>query len=128
MTSPNTIKTRNKRRNQVRRALEATPNCPQCQVRMVHNVGGIQHSRSDVTRDHILPRSRGGGNRIHGDVRNTRIMCQECNELTAKCHQCVAALACAATVARDTERTARVVLKDWRMGYVVDAMHSAGAP
>ena len=75
--------------------------CPICGVVMPQqpgtNTSAYMFRRSA---DHILPQSRGGRKKIHGDTKNTRIVCQTCNELLACCGHCIGAMACVRAVTR----------------------------
>lgn len=68
------------------------------------------------TRDHILPRSRGGVWRIYEDTINLRPMCAACNQNLSITGHCIGAFACVAAVAKDTKRRFGFVHKAWHMG------------
>lgn len=97
---------------------EATEDCPQCRRPMMD---GYSHPRRP-SRDHILPKSRGGYLVIHDDVRNWRPMCQECNGLLAAAYHCVGAAACARDVAAATDRKVKTVLRGWGFSRIVMAL------
>jgi endogenous inhibitor of DNA gyrase (YacG/DUF329 family) len=105
------------RKAMVRTFISLGGRCPQCGLAMNHN----QTSPRCATADHILPRWAGGRDTIHGGTRNLRPMCADCNGLTDKCGQCIAALACAAAVAQDSASTTRTVVSAWRMGIIAEA-------
>ncbi|HUY05010.1 MAG TPA: hypothetical protein VMV33_17160 [Rhodocyclaceae bacterium] len=68
--------------------------------------------------DHILPRVRGGRDLLHGDVRNTRLMCQDCNGLLAACGQCLGALAAVSSVAADVDVARKTIARRWRLAEI----------
>ena len=76
-----------------------------------------------MTRDHIIKQQHGAGAFIHGDTRNLRPMCAECNNLVDQCGQCVAALACIRAVPGNVWK----VSKAWRMSYVAETMRELRA-
>ena len=84
--------------------------CPQCGWPMID---GDQKDARRVSRDHILPKSRGGILRMYGDVRNSRTMCQVCNGQLASCLHCVGALACVRDVTDDTKATFKSIARKW---------------
>lgn len=86
----------------------APSNCPRCA--QPYTLGLTPRRRS---KDHILPREHGGTDIIHGDVRNTEIMCQTCNEFRANSAHCWALLACARAVARRQHIGVGKVLRRW---------------
>lgn len=88
--------------------------CPQCGMSMlVHPLGPDIKNPRRKSEDHILPKERGGLRIMYGDVRNTRIMCQNCNGLLASCFHCIGALACVRTVAAATRRPETTILHLW---------------
>lgn len=91
--------------------------CPQCgRAMLVNPIGGDISHPWRQSRDHILPRERGGTRFIHGRTRNIRLMCQECNGLLAACLHCVGAVACARDVAQARGTKVGTVLNQWGMG------------
>ena len=94
--------------------------CPQCRRSMARS---FRHNEIYQTRDHILPFDRGGSDKYHGLARNIRPMCNECNNLTAAAGHCIAALACARSVARSTAKSAVIdVLREWGFPLLVAKM------
>ena len=88
--------------------------CPICGAEMI-DPKVRQNHRHGFSRDHILPRIRGGA-ACHEICRNIRIMCRSCNEnLASACH-CIAALRCARDVSADTGETLIQVMREW--GYL----------
>lgn len=81
--------------------------CPKCGRLMVPG-GDLRPSK-----DHILPRVRRGQDFIHGDVRNTIVVCQDCNGFRAACHHCWAFVACVDAVAIVTGRDRWCLLARW---------------
>jgi hypothetical protein len=82
----------------------------------------IQHvdgtlARHRMSKDHILPRHWGGGG-VGKYARNTRWICQECNNHRAACGHCVGALACVQQVASESCISVSAVLRRWKMGKV----------
>jgi hypothetical protein len=102
--------------------------CPQCGERMLPSTD-IQRRRR-WSRDHIFPREMGGAFLMDphpdGPTRNWRVMCQGCNEQLAVCGHCVAALACARTVAADLNRSAESIARRWMMLYVARTIPRPG--
>lgn len=82
--------------------------CPVCCERY----DGNQRRKS---RDHIVPQIWGGGDFIAGDVRNTRIMCQDCNSWRASAGHCVAALALMRDVAKARGEQLKYIAHEWDM-------------
>jgi len=74
-----------------------------------HGAGGSRRE----TRDHILPQAWGGRALIHGDVRNIRPLCRDCNHLRGRAHHCSGAVACALAVAGGNARFAHRILNLW---------------
>lgn len=89
--------------------------CPQCGIMMTAGMSDAHRA----SRDHILPKSRGGTIFIHGNTRNTRVMCQDCNGSLSACLQCVGAMACARSVSVDSGFSIKRVLRRWRFGRLV---------
>lgn len=90
-----------------------TPARPRC--------GWPMHPRRNhadrPSQDHILPRSRGGTDVLHGDTRNTVIMCQGCNERRGKCFHCWAVVACVKDVARSELTDFWTVWRAWGLNH-----------
>ncbi len=101
--------------NPGRDAAVGTP-CPLCGVTMTVP----SHRPSAVSRDHILPRERGGRFVIHGDTRNRRLICVGCNGRLGTCGHCVGALACVYAVSGPTSPLA--VIQAWGMGVVASSI------
>lgn len=93
--------------------------CPICTCRMTT---GRFTSPATRTRDHILPKFRGGMRTIHGDVTNVRVMCQECNNRIAQCGQCIGAFACAYEVSEYSGQGFWDVLRDWGFGRITERL------
>lgn len=91
----------------------AASHCPECRKRYDSNI----HRKS---RDHIIPQCWGAGDIVHGDVRNTRIMCQDCNSWRAHAGHCLAALAIMRDVASDRCQPVKDIAREWDM-YAVAA-------
>ena len=70
------------------------------------------------SKDHILPKARGGTLFIHDDVRNWRIICQRCNGLLAAAGECLGALAAVRSVPGDDVTTMRL----WGFGPLAQAI------
>lgn len=66
--------------------------CCYCHLKMRVPVVGGNRFPFRPTRDHILPRARGGT--LDGETSNIRICCQRCNELRGALGHCTGALAC----------------------------------
>lgn len=92
--------------------------CPMCGVLMRANSRLPNPSPYRVSRDHILPRARGGTAALPEGVRNERIICQSCNSDIQACCHCVGLLACVRAVAADSKTTKVVIMKRWRIGAV----------
>lgn len=89
--------------------------CPVCNGVMAKaNAAGSNPRRRTV--DHMLPQVRGGQNLMYGDTRNTRIMCQACNQGIEAAGYCIAAFACATDVARSRRVKVNVIMREWRFG------------
>lgn len=88
--------------------------CPMCRTPMVE----VADSPNRKSRDHILPRCRGGTASLPEGVRNVRIICQDCNSQIARSCHCVALLACVRAVADDRGASSQAVLQYWRIGAV----------
>lgn len=95
-------------------------NCPICHLPMKTEY--LPNDPQRLSRDHILPRSMGGRKLIHGNVRNIRIMCAQCNWELASCAQCIGALFCARAVAESTNTTVERVLHKWRFRAEIRAL------
>lgn len=88
----------------------APSNCPRCNHPYTR---GLTPHR--LSKDHILPTSWGGRDKLYGDVRNTILMCQACNELRARAGHCWGMFACAQTVARSERVKVTTILIQWRV-------------
>ena len=77
------------------------------------------------SRDHILPRERGGALLNMQGIRNMRTMCASCNSGLAECFHCIAAYACVRTVAADTNASVREVMNLWEMARLTNKMREA---
>ena len=89
--------------------------CPRCDEPMPAGTPLTSHpNRRSV--DHILPLEYGGKNMIHGDVRNTQIMCQHCNSMRALHFHCWALWVCVKTVAQDEGVKPITVYRRWGLG------------
>ncbi len=89
--------------------------CPLCSSKYAGEGHSLHHPMRR-SRDHILPRIRGGVFRMYGDTRNLRQMCQRCNERLAKSGFCIGAYACIDSVAKDISKAYGYVHKLWHMG------------
>lgn len=90
--------------------------CPTCSQPFAR--GRAQNnSPRRKTRDHILPQCWGGEDTMHGDARNIRMICSECNQHRALVGHCVGAMACVAVVAQETRRSFIDVARSWLMQY-----------
>lgn len=69
------------------------------------------NERLSRSRDHVLPREWGGRDRWD----NYRVVCRDCNSFRAQAGHCVGVMACALTVARDNDKSARNTLREWRL-------------
>lgn len=87
--------------------------CPQCGEIMLPSDWDTAHPKR-MSRDHILPRARGGQWILHGDTVNWRLMCQECNGIIAAVGHCAGAAACVRAVAQDTCERWPEVLRAWK--------------
>jgi hypothetical protein len=93
---------------------------------------GADYKGDDApTRDHILPKERGGKLLMHGDTRNARIICAACNYLLGACFHCVGVAACVRSVAADERQNPYRVIRAWgiskrvgrlRAGIALDAV------
>lgn len=95
------------------------PLCPRCGSPMPSPewYGALFHqNRRSI--DHILPQVRGGTNLLHGDVRNTVVICQACNSWRADCVHCWAMAACIEAVSDSTGEERRAVYRRWGLGSV----------
>ena len=90
--------------------------CPMCGWPMVVRDHGHQGRRSE---DHILPRQRGGKRVLFGDVRNIRIICQDCNGQLQACNHCRGMLACVRDIARQEGVRVGVIMRRWKLGWSV---------
>lgn len=92
--------------------------CPICNNRMNYAKGYIGGEKA--TRDHILPRARGGDRLcMMSDVRNITIICKTCNETRGKADHCWAVVACARAIVEhkhvdSRNRRVRQLLSDWQ--------------
>lgn len=93
-------------------------NCPQCGIKL--QTGITDPHRASL--DHILPAFTGAKKMIYGDTKNTRVMCQVCNTLTALCLNCVGAAACARDVGTQLKMRPSKVARDWGFGYLQEVM------
>lgn len=99
--------------------------CPHCHVPIS---GRRRAGMRLATRDHIIPKAWGGGDILWWSrslgpedlVRNTRIICEQCNSLRAICGHCIGAMACVMTVARVEQRQPRKIAKQWGMQRVAN--------
>lgn len=88
--------------------------CPRCGIS--YNLAGP--ATSDPTapsRDHILPKVRGGRDTIHGGVPNVVIICRTCNAWRGSCGHCWGAAACVDAVAASDGATRREVFRRWEL-------------
>jgi len=87
--------------------------CPHCNCRMVRRgPPGVRLGHDQApTRDHIRPIAWGGADTPD----NLRWCCKRCNEDRGLCGHCVGVLACVMTVKRSIGRSARHVIKRWRL-------------
>lgn len=69
--------------------------------------------RGPMTRDHIIPRRTGAGYLLHGDVRNWKFACLQCNNYRDHADDCPAVVTLARGVARDARMKTRHVLAAW---------------
>jgi hypothetical protein len=100
-------------------ALAMYPNCPLCGVKMIALTTAqakmTQSYPNHISRDHILPRSRGGTlvSEKCKPMGNHRIMCQSCNQKLCDCCHCPAILACVLACGDYAK-----VYRGWRLGIV----------
>lgn len=105
--------------------------CPSCGHAMsISARGHSSNSPYRRTRDHILPRERGGLGVMYGDTRNIRIMCARCNGILADCFHCVGALACVRAVASNEPSAKqitviRMLLCQWQFGKICERTRKA---
>ena len=85
--------------------------CPYCARKMKQRIKGTPLHITSATRDHILPRCRGGSD----ETDNLRTVCSECNQNRALAGHCIGALACARARASRTTGL-RKVLRKWQLG------------
>ncbi len=87
--------------------------CPYCHRALFSDAYGPLGRPS---RDHVLPRARGGGDAED----NLRIVHDFCNCMRAEARECVGAMACGLAVAADNLANARHVLRNWFSHVIVD--------
>lgn len=87
--------------------------CVYCGRSMVPKLPGDWHRPDAATRDHVLPRERGGTRATD----NIRICCQRCNELRGALDGCTGALACFLAVLPEPSTTSvRRTGRAWAAG------------
>ena len=93
--------------------------CPYCR-RAMNQPNDLTSRKS---RDHILPRTWGGRDKMWPDEQggfstNVRTMCAQCNSHRAHVGHCVGAMACIQAVCRDDLQDYRTICRRWGMGKI----------